>query len=164
MKLRLAQVVEDSIVDGPGLRLAVFVQGCGHHCPGCHNPGSHDPLGGYQGDTDDLLPLLDNPMLGGVTLTGGEPFEQPQPLALLAREAQARGLTVWTYTGFVLEQLLASPDPHVAQLLTHTDVLVDGPFVLARRSLALTFRGSDNQRMIDLPATLAGRTVVLLEE
>lgn len=163
MNLRLAQVVEDSIVDGPGFRLAIFVQGCGHRCPGCHNPGSHDPLGGQAVDTQQLLPLLENPMLSGITLTGGEPFEQPEPLAHLAKAARDRGLTVWTYTGFLLETLLTSPDPGAARLLAHTDVLVDGPFVLARRSLALSFRGSDNQRLIDVPASLAAGRAVLVE-
>lgn len=163
MKLRISGIAEDSIVDGPGMRIAIFAQGCGHGCPGCHNPDSHDPAGGTLTDTDQLVPLLDNPMLAGITLSGGEPFDQPAPMAVLAEEAHRRGLNVWVYSGYLYEDLCSSPNPDVRALLDAADVLVDGPFRLELRSLALTYRGSSNQRIIDLAATRSSGNLVTLQ-
>lgn len=157
--LRLAGLVEDSIVDGPGLRLSVFVQGCPHHCPGCHNPQTHDPLGGHDETVENIVRRLDdNPLLSGVTLSGGEPFMQPAPCAQIARAAHARALNVWTYTGYTFEELLerSREDADTAALLAETDVLVDGRFILAERSLDCPWRGSRNQRLIDVKRSLAG--------
>lgn len=154
--LRLFGLVTDSIVDGPGYRTSVFTQGCPHHCPGCHNPGSHPAEGGTVWTLDDITAkFTGNPLLDGITLSGGEPFWQAAGCAELARRAHARGLTVWTYTGYLYEQLLkmAEDDAGVRALLDATDVLVDGPFVLAERSLELEFCGSRNQRLIDLNLT-----------
>ena len=151
--IRLYGLVTDSIVDGPGFRTSVFTQGCPHHCPGCHNPGSHDFDAGTVYALDDVeAKFSKNPLLDGVTLTGGEPFCQAAACAELARRAHARGLNVWTYTGYTYEKLrdMAASDPDVAALLDATDVLVDGPFLLSERSLELDFRGSRNQRLIDL--------------
>ncbi len=151
MLIRLNGIVSDSIVDGPGLRLAVFTQGCPHHCPGCHNPATHDPEGGYAADTAAVLASLkENPLLDGLTLTGGEPFEQPEACLELALGAKSRGLTVWAYSGYTYEALMKKGGV-VAALLDACDVLVDGPFVLAQRSLELDFRGSRNQRLVDVP-------------
>lgn len=149
MKLRVAGVVQDSIVDGPGLRLAIFCQGCEHACPGCHNPASHDPEGGDWREIDDLLAMLrQNTLAAGITLTGGEPFLQPAACVALARGAHALGKNVWTYTGYTLEQLLGEGNPERLALLGETDVLIDGPFLLQERTLELRFRGSRNQRML----------------
>ena len=107
MDIRIAGTVDDSIVDGPGFRYTVFTQGCSHHCPGCHNPETHDFAGGRTVDTDAIVAQMRaNPLLDGLTLSGGDPMEQPAPCAELARQAHALGLNVWCYTGYTLEQLL----------------------------------------------------------
>lgn len=162
MRFRLAGMVEDSIVDGPGLRLAVFTQGCPHHCLECHNPQSHDFNGGKWGDTDEVLRIAgDNCLLDGITLTGGEPFCQPEACAEIARGAHALGLNVWTYTGYLFENLLDGAEGQ-RELLKNTDVLVDGPFLIAQKSLDVRFRGSKNQRLIDVCRSLnAGRVIEL---
>lgn len=164
MKIRLFGTANDSIVDGPGIRYAVFVQGCCHGCEGCHNPKSHDVSGGYDGDTEEILgQILKNPLLDGVTLSGGEPFMQAKPLCRIAKEVRARGMNVVTYTGFDFEYLLehANDDNGYMELLRETDILVDGKFVLAQRSIDLVFKGSKNQRIIDVQKSLKeGRTVI----
>lgn len=159
--MRIASIVQDSIVDGPGLRFTVFTQGCPHHCPGCHNPATHDPSGGRETDPGELAEnMLQNPLLRGLTLSGGEPFQQAADCAALARRAKARGLDVWTYTGYTWEQLTGAGNPAWQALLEVTDVLVDGPFVLEKKSYAALFRGSSNQRLIDVAASLrAGHAV-----
>ena len=160
--MRIANTISDSIVDGPGLRLTVFAQGCPHRCPDCHNPETHDPAGGREAELAELIALLDaNPLLQGLTLSGGDPFLQAAECAALARAARDRGLDVWTYTGWTYEQLLTEGDPDRLALLDATDVLVDGPFVLSERSLELDFRGSRNQRLIDLNRTRAAGEIVL---
>ena len=162
MDIRIAGTVNDSIVDGPGLRFTVFTQGCPHRCPGCHNPETHDAAGGTLADTDELIARFQkNPLLSGITLSGGDPMAQPSPCAHLARAAHAAGLNVWTYTGYTLEALLLENDEARLSLLRETDVLVDGPFHQAERSLELKFCGSRNQRLINLPETLRTGTVVL---
>ncbi len=162
MRFRLAGVVNDSIVDGPGLRLAVFAQGCPHHCPECHNPQSHDFEGGDWGDTAEILRIAeDNCLLDGITLTGGEPFCQPEACAELARGAHELGLNVWVYTGYLFENLLNGTDAQ-RELLKNADVLVDGPFLIAQKSMDVRFRGSKNQRLIDVQKSLnAGHAVEL---
>jgi len=153
MKMRIAGIVNDSIVDGPGIRMTIFVQGCPHHCPGCHNPQSHDFAGGQEMDTADIIERMDsNPLLDGITLSGGEPFEQCEGCMILAKAARERGLNVWAYSGYTLERLMEIPEKK--QLLKECDVLVDGPFILAERSLNLRFRGSKNQRIIELKTVL----------
>lgn len=162
MKIRLAGLVNDSIVDGTGFRLTVFVQGCPHNCPGCHNPQTHDVNGGYMGDTDDILETAKkNPLLEGLTFSGGEPFLQPEPLALLADEAHKAGYNIFCYTGYIYEELLK--DKAAYELLKRVDYLIDGPFIEARKSLMLTFRGSDNQRIIDVKKSLAAGEAVLAD-
>lgn len=165
MRISLSGVTGDSIVDGPGLRLTIFTQGCLHHCPGCHNPQTHDPEGGSWADTEDILAAAaENPLLDGITLSGGDPFLQPVPCLALAEGAHKIGLNVWTYTGYTWEALLEENDAEKLALLKETDVLVDGPFLLAERSLELQFCGSRNQRLIDVKKSLAADKVVLWEE
>lgn len=165
MRISLSGVTGDSIVDGPGLRLTIFTQGCLHHCPGCHNPQTHDPDGGSWADTDDILAAAaENPLLDGITLSGGDPFLQPVPCLALAEGAHKIGLNVWTYTGYTWEALLEENDAEKLALLKETDVLVDGPFLLAERSLELQFCGSRNQRLIDVKKSLAEGKVVLWEK
>lgn len=165
MRISLSGVTGDSIVDGPGLRLTIFTQGCLHHCPGCHNPQTHDPEGGSWADTEDILAAAaENPLLDGITLSGGDPFLQPVPCLALAEGAHKIGLNVWTYTGYTWEALWEENAPEKIALLKETDVLVDGPFLLAERSLELQFCGSRNQRLIDVKKSLAEDKVVLWEE
>lgn len=159
--LRLFGIVEESVVDGPGFRYAVFVQGCPHKCPGCHNPGSHDFNGGTLRDIDSIFQeICQDPLLRGVTFSGGEPFCQPGPLAELAKMVHAKGLDVMVYTGWTLEELEAMDNPEVHALLDQTDYLVDGPFILAQRDIDLNFRGSSNQRVLDMNRTREEHTPV----
>lgn len=153
--VRIAGVVRESIVDGPGLRFVVFTQGCPHHCPGCHNPQSHDFNGGYDCELGKILDAIDkNPLLSGVTLSGGEPFCQAQALLPLAQAVKSRGLGVMAYSGWTFEELLQLKDPAVRQLLEYCDILVDGRYEESLRDLTLRFRGSSNQRLLDVPASL----------
>ncbi|MCL2367844.1 MAG: anaerobic ribonucleoside-triphosphate reductase activating protein [Oscillospiraceae bacterium] len=147
--MRIHRTIHDSIVDGPGLRFVVFTQGCPHHCPGCHNPETHDPTGGRDVPVEEIITdMLRNPLTDGLTLTGGEPFLQAEDCAKIARAARAVGLNVWCYSGWTLEELKERPEAKV--LLREIDVLVDGPYIEAQRSLRLQWRGSENQRVIEL--------------
>jgi len=152
-QVQLASLIEESIVDGPGLRFVLFTQGCPHRCPGCHNPQTHLRVGGTYFSTDEILALYDqHPACRGITLSGGEPFLHGGPLAQLAEAIHQRGGDVVTYTGYRLEKLreLARTDEHILALLGETDLLIDGPFVLAKRCLEAPFVGSSNQRLIAL--------------
>lgn len=149
--MRIYGLVQDSIVDGPGLRFSCFVQGCPHHCPGCHNPGSHDPAGGTEMTTDEVIAeMLSNPLTSGLTLTGGEPFAQAEDCLTIARAAHAHWLNVWCYTGYTLEHLKEHGTAEQKALLDEVDVLVDGRYIQEQRSLSLDWRGSRNQRVIDM--------------
>lgn len=165
-QLRIAGIIKESIVDGPGIRLVVFTQGCRHNCPGCHNPNSHSFEGGTLVDISFILQQIkSNPLLDGVTLSGGEPFEQAEILAELAREIKKLGLNIMTYTGYKFEYLLAHSDAHPgwAELLDQTDILVDGRFDMEKKNLLLRFRGSENQRIIDVKKSLLDREAALLD-
>lgn len=157
MKIRMSGVIEESIVDGPGIRFTIFVQGCPHRCPGCHNPQTHDFLGGYDDDTDSLFErIIKNPLLDGATFSGGEPFCQARPLAELAVRLRAAGLGVMSYSGFTVEELIreASSENAYMELLNSIDYLVDGRFVESLKSYECRFRGSTNQRIIDVKKTI----------
>jgi len=161
-KLRIAATVQDSIVDGPGLRYVVFTQGCPHRCEGCHNPDTFDYDGGYEVDVDELVGDIDkNPILDGVTFSGGEPVIQADALLPLAKAVKDRGLQLMLYSGYTFEQILKIKAG--AKLLGYVDILVDGPFELDKKSLDLTFRGSFNQRVIDVPESLKRRQAVLYD-
>ncbi len=167
MELRIAGIVKDSIVDGPGLRVVVFTQGCFHHCPGCHNLETHDPAGGKVIDTAEIMAVIDQAkLIRGVTFSGGEPFLQAGALAGLAKQIKARGLNIVTYSGYVFEDLLvmAQTNADISALLQQTDILVDGPFQLENRDLRLAFRGSGNQRLIDVRNSLRTGAAVLWEQ
>ena len=161
--MRIFGLVQDSIVDGPGFRFSCFVQGCPHHCPGCHNPESHDPRGGKEMTVEEVeAELLKNPLTDGLTLSGGEPFAQAEDCLKLAKTAHAHGLNVWSYSGWTFEHLRDAGTEAQRALLAELDVLVDGPFLLAERTLSLPWRGSRNQRVIDVPASLAAGEVNVL--
>lgn len=165
MQMRIAGTINDSIVDGPGFRFTVFTQGCPHHCPGCHNPKTHDFEGGKLADTQEIIEKFrKNELLDGITLSGGEPLCQSEACRVLAQAAHESGLNVWCYTGYTFEELMEGFETHPewVALLQEVDVLVDGRFILAQRTLEARFRGSKNQRLIDVPASLAqGRAVVM---
>ena len=151
--LRLAGITDESIVDGPGLRYVVFVQGCPHRCEGCHNPQTHDPSGGYEIGGAELISRFqafarDNPLICGVTHSGGEPFAQARPLLLFARYVRECGLDLWIYTGWTINEILSRLDPHETALLGCADALVDGRFEDERMTLEIPLVGSGNQRII----------------
>ena len=161
--LRLAGVIRESIVDGPGIRMTVFTQGCPHHCKGCHNEQTWDFEGGYDSSTERILKEAQkDPLLKGLTLSGGEPFAQAEALSVLAKEAKALGYDIFCYTGYTFEKLVSEFETHpeYKNLLENCDWLVDGPFVLEKRSLMLKFRGSTNQRILDVKKSLLSMTAV----
>lgn len=161
MKIRISGIVEESVVDGPGIRFVIFTQGCIHKCEGCHNEDTHDMNGGYEIDTDEIFEKIKrNPMLDGVTFSGGDPLLQVESLVDLAKKCREHGLNIYTYTGFEWEMLMRNKEKYLA-FLELNDVLVDGKFILEQRSLNLAFRGSDNQRLIDVQKTLDSGEVVL---
>ncbi len=160
MNITLAGIARESIVDGPGLRYTVFTQGCPHHCPGCHNPGTHAFDGGTVYDTERLIDDINaQKLICGVTFSGGEPFCQAEALNEVWKGVcQNRDLII--YSGYTFENLLAENDPARMELLSYAKYLIDGPFVLAQRDLTLPFRGSKNQRIVDVQASLAeGKTI-----
>lgn len=163
MKIRVAGITQDSIVDGKGLRFVVFTQGCPHHCPGCHNPETHSFGGGKLVEVQEVIEQMNaNPLSDGLTLSGGEPFCQPFACAEIAKSAKERGMNVWCYTGYRLEELNTMYGAY--ELLQYVDVLVDGRFIQSKRSLDLEFRGSSNQRVIDMNAYRATGKIQLLYE
>lgn len=167
MKFRCAGLTPESIVDGPGYRFTVWTQGCKHHCEGCQNPQTWDMKGGSLADTDEVFEQIkSDPLLDGVTLSGGDPFYQAKPMAELARKIHSIGLNIIAYTGFTYEELIAqtNADNGYMELLSECDYLVDGRFVLAERSLELKFRGSRNQRFIDVKKSLAEGKVIALDD
>ncbi len=161
MKIRLAGKCNiDSIVDGPGLRIVVWTQGCPHHCPFCHNPQTHDYNGGFEEDVETIIALLDDIKLQqGITFSGGEPFEQPLPLIEIAKAAKKKNLNIWAYSGYLYEELLEKKD--CFELLQYVDVLVDGRFINDQKHYQLKFKGSLNQRIIDVQASLKEDNVIL---
>ena len=163
-KVRIAGIVRESIVDGPGIRFVVFAQGCPHHCDGCHNPSTHDFNGGNLVAVDAIInEMKKNPLLDGITLSGGEPFEQPEAFGELAERARELGYHVMAYTGYTYEKLLAKKDEQRLRLLENTDLLVDGKFEMEKKSLLLKFKGSKNQRIIDVKKSLRLKNTVLSE-
>ena len=165
-ELRLSAPVQfDSIVDGEGLRAVVWTQGCPHGCPGCHNPQTHPFDGGTSVASEILLKQLKAHFyLDGVTFSGGEPMAQAAACGDLAQAVHQLGMNVWCYTGYTWEALMEAQDPDQRTFLEQIDVLIDGPFLLAQKSLNLRFRGSANQRLIDVKASLKAQRVVLAEK
>ena len=187
VSLRLAGVVRESIVDGPGLRFAIFCQGCPHNCPKCHNQDTHDFSGGYDCDIQKIVNAIEeNPLISGVTFSGGEPSHQPVAFLEIAKKVKSRGLNIWMYSGYTLEELLSRANSAISDLdnpnddssqtseknkeqvalkglLGLVDVLVDGKFINELKDLTLPFRGSRNQRIIDMAATKRHNKIILYE-
>lgn len=161
MNFRVYGIEPNSIVDGPGIRFAIFFQGCLRHCEGCHNQESWLMYGGDRMDTEEIKKaVVADPLLTGITLSGGEPFLQPVAALELARFAHSRNLTVWCYSGYTFEEINEWQDTR-KQLIKEIDVLVDGPFEIDRMSLDIPWRGSENQRLIDVKNSLEKGEVVL---
>lgn len=150
--MRLAGILSESVVDGPGVRFVVFSQGCRHHCPGCHNPDTWDPDGGEEATVKSVLKQIKKKRkyIRGITLSGGDPFLQAEEMAKLAFEARKLDLDIVTYTGYIYEELLELNLPGSQDLLDATDILIDGPFIEEQKDISLSFCGSKNQRIIDL--------------
>jgi anaerobic ribonucleoside-triphosphate reductase activating protein len=165
MDIRIAGTVNDSIVDGPGIRFTIFTQGCPHNCEGCHNPQTHSFDGGTIVDSGELLEKIrSNPLLDGVTFSGGEPFCQAKALAELGREIKKSGLNIVTYTGYDFEQLYENRSKNGwGELLEVTDFLIDGKFILAQKDWQIRFRGSSNQRYLDCHVSLESGKAVEVE-
>lgn len=160
MAIRLLDILHDTTVDGPGFRTSIYCAGCGHHCPGCHNPQSWDFSAGYDVEIDQLMQDIKNDPFADVTFSGGDPFFQAEEFAALAVRIKAETTkTIWCYTGYLYERLLEIPSSR--RLLEQLDVLVDGPFIMSQRDEDLLFRGSTNQRLIDVQASLKTGNVVL---
>lgn len=159
--LYLAGITEDSIVDGPGIRTTYYAQGCPHHCRGCHNPETWDFAGGTPMEEETLCEIaVSNPLCHGVTFSGGEPFSQAEGFLELARLLKEKNFEVASYSGYTFEELLEGTESQ-RTLLSCLDVLIDGPFLLEEKSLELNFRGSRNQRVINVPESLRQGKVVL---
>ncbi len=161
--IRTAGIVSESIVDGPGIRYVVFAQGCNHNCPGCHNKHTHDFNGGTLTTVKNIIDdMKRNPLLDGITLSGGEPFEQAEAFSVLAKEVKTMGLNVMTYTGYTFEKIMEEKIVHKGwgALLRATDILVDGKFEEKRKNPMLPFRGSDNQRIIDINESISRESIV----
>ena len=161
IKLSILEIVEDTTVDGPGLRTTVYCAGCPNRCPGCHNPQSWDINNGTEVDIEDILKtILDDPF-ADVTVSGGDPMFQPAGFTALAKGIKERsGKNIWCYTGWLFEELLQNPRQR--EMLSYIDVIVDGRFIDSLKDETLRFRGSSNQRIIDVQASLQkGETVIM---
>lgn len=162
--LRISGCVPESIVDGPGIRFVLFVQGCPHACPGCHNMHTHDFAGGYEADMETILSAIrQNPLISGITFSGGEPFCQAGALCELGERIREMGKPILIYSGYTFEQLvgMSEEDPDILRLMQLASILVDGRYIEQKRDLSLRFRGSSNQRIIDLPLSLGTGKPVL---
>lgn len=168
MRIRLASELEKgSIVDGVGVRAVLWTQGCPHKCPGCHNPETHSYDGGFIVDTNEIKKELNSLDLEvGLTFSGGDPFEQPESCLDIAKYAHQIGLNIWCWTGYTYEELIkkSKETPIILDFLKEIDILVDGRFVEKLKSLEYKFRGSKNQRIIDVKKTLKANKVVLIKE
>ena len=157
--ISVLSIIEDTMVDGPGFRTSIYCAGCQHQCPGCHNPQSWDFEGGHAMTTEEIMRVIEADPYANVTFTGGDPMYQPEGFAELARAIRQRTQkTIWCYTGFTFENLMKNPRQRA--LLEQLDVLVDGPFVKSQRDETLRFRGSRNQRLIDVKQSISQGRVV----
>ena len=165
-KIRLAGIAYESLVNGPGIRRVFFSQGCKHNCKGCFNKDTHDFNGGEEKDMDELIEdVINNPFLKGVTFSGGDPFERAEEFAYMAEAFKKHNLNVWSYTGYIYEYIIENLDKRAGwrKLMENLDVLVDGKFEIDKKEDGLKFRGSSNQRLIDVKKSLESGCVVLFE-
>lgn len=153
----------DSCVDGQGLRIVLWTQGCHHACVGCHNPLTHDVNGGIELDVQEVIKqLADMDYHTGLTFSGGEPMLQPEQCMMIAKEVHRLGMNVWCYTGYTYEELLQFDDENIINFLKEIDILVDGPFIQSKKALGCLFRGSSNQRCIDVQMSLRNNEIITI--
>ncbi len=165
MKIKISGISKESIVDGKGIRYTIFTQGCPHKCKGCHNPETWDKNKGQWKEIDEIVDeFKKNPLLKGMTFSGGEPFWQSEPLYIIAKEIHKLNKDITVYTGYTYEELLTLDMPYVQELLSETDILIDGKFEEELKNLELLFRGSENQRIIDMNLSRSKGEIVLLDE
>lgn len=163
--LRLAGIIRESITDGPGIRFTVFAQGCPHGCLQCHNPQTWDFDGGTDVEVDKIAKkVMENPMIKGVTFSGGEPFCQAEGFLELAKVLKEKGIDIVIFTGYLYEELMASDDKNIHELLKEAWLVIDGPFDNDKKDLSLKFRGSSNQRIIDSAASIKAGKIILANE
>ena len=159
--LNLSGIIKESIVDGKGIRYVIFVQGCPHHCDGCQNPSTWEFKQNILIDEQKIIDdILDNAVCNGITLSGGEPFTQAKYLLPVVQKIHSLGKNVWAYTGYTFEQLIQFNDDRT-ELLKNINVLVDGRFILEQRDISLQFRGSKNQRVINVQKSLQEKQIIL---
>lgn len=165
MIIRLASAMQtDSIVDGVGLRTVIWTQGCKHNCYGCHNPKTHDFNGGFETTTEHIIELLSTLKLQkGITFSGGDPFEQAAACAEIASVAHSINLDVWVYTGYLFENIIKTNCVDWKLFLNEIDIIVDGLFILSQKDISLKFRGSKNQRIIDVKASIMSNQTILAD-
>lgn len=162
--VRLAgEIQTDSIVDGEGIRSVIWFQGCTHNCKDCHNPETHDLNGGFEVNLSDLVDSIRNlEYQNGITLSGGDPFFQPYAAKIVAKAAHENKMNVWAYTGFTFENLLKiiEKNEDIKELLNNIDVLVDGKFEIENKTYNARFRGSSNQRILDVKKSLKEKKAI----
>ena len=164
--VRLAGIAYESLVNGPGIRRVFFAQGCKHNCKGCFNPETHSFDKGIVLEIDKLIKdVLENPMITGVTFSGGDPIEQAHSFSYMAKILKNKGLNIWCYTGYLYDEQLLNNSrarcEYTDEMLSMIDVLVDGEFVEALKDIRLVFRGSSNQRVIDVKKSLGQNEIVM---
>lgn len=168
MKIRIASPLQcDSIVDGEGIRIVLWTQGCSHNCEGCHNPQTHSFNEGTLVEVEDIInQIKEFEFQDGITFSGGDPFFQPEACSIIAKYAKENNLNVWCYTGFLFEELvkLSTKNVHIKEFLDTIDILIDGPFKIEERDFNVKFRGSRNQRIIDVPSSLKENKTILYEK
>jgi len=168
VNIRLAAYLQpDSIVDGEGIRTVIWTQGCPHNCYGCHNPETHDYKGGKLVNIEEIFNTIDSlEGQNGLTFSGGDPFVQSKECAVIAKYAKHRGFNIWAYTGYLYEDLikLSNNNRDIMSFLKEIDVLVDGKFEIDKRSYSCIFRGSSNQRIIDVKKSLKIGKAVLINK
>lgn len=166
MKIKLSGEIKESIVDGPGIRYVVFTQGCHHNCKGCHNPETHDITGGYLKEINEIIEEFKKyPYMSGLTLSGGEPFLQKSAILNLIIEFKKLypNKNIIIYTGYTFEHLISENNEETLNILKNIDYLIDGPFILEKRDISLKFKGSSNQRIIDVKKTLSLNSIIIKE-
>ncbi|MDW8802447.1 anaerobic ribonucleoside-triphosphate reductase activating protein [Clostridium sp. A1-XYC3] len=166
-QIRLAGIAYESLVNGPGLRRVFFAQGCRHNCKGCFNPSTHDFNSGELKSINELVKSIkENPMIKGVTFSGGDPFEQAEEFAYMAEKIKELGLNIWCYTGYTFNCIIdrANKEKGWENLLSNIDVLIDGKFEEDKKDDSLKFRGSSNQRIIDVKESISSGTIVTMED
>lgn len=164
--IKIAGIIKESIVDGPGIRMVIFTQGCKHNCKNCHNPETHDINGGYDIEIDEIISMINkNPLLDGITLSGGDPLLQIEESLELAKKVKDKKLNIILYTGYKFEDILIKLKENsiLRELLNQIDVLIDGKYIEEEKDLLLKFRGSKNQRIINVKESLEKEEIIVIE-